>query len=175
MKSGSENGKAGFLEAFYKFTRPHTIRGTILASCACVTRVTIHCIQTQSIIEWSLLRTAVFGLMALLCGNAYIVGINQIYDVDIDKVSSHAPYPHAISARFASNAAAKSDGHVPLTVRSFPVVTPPTISPSAIPAPPSIHTSSILSPAPVPPPLLPLPPTPTTPPPPFTRILSHSV
>eukprot|EP00775_Hariotina_reticulata_P007080 gene7080-7293_t len=24
------------------------------------------------------------GLLALLCGNGYIVGINQIYDVDID-------------------------------------------------------------------------------------------
>jgi hypothetical protein len=86
MKSGEEKGKAGFLEAFYKFTRPHTIRGTILASCACVTRVTLDCIRTQSFIEWSLLRTAFFGLIALLCGNAYIVGINQIYDVDIDKV-----------------------------------------------------------------------------------------
>lgn len=87
MKSGEEKGKAGFLEAFYKFTRPHTIRGTILASCACVTRVTLDCIRTQSFIEWSLLRTAFFGLIALLCGNAYIVGINQIYDVDIDKVN----------------------------------------------------------------------------------------
>jgi 4-hydroxybenzoate polyprenyltransferase len=27
------------------------------------------------------------GLVALLCGNGYIVGINQIYDVDIDKVN----------------------------------------------------------------------------------------
>ncbi len=99
MNAGSEKGKAGFLEAFYKFTRPHTIRGTILASCACVTRVTIHCIQTQSFIEWSLLRTAVFGLIALLCGNAYIVGINQIYDVDIDKVPSRSPNPHHIHAR----------------------------------------------------------------------------
>lgn len=26
------------------------------------------------------------GLLALLLGNAFIVGINQIYDVDIDKV-----------------------------------------------------------------------------------------
>ena len=87
MNDAKENGKAGFLEAFYKFTRPHTIRGTILASCACVTRVTLHCIRTQSFIEWSLLYTALYGLIALLCGNAYIVGINQIYDVEIDKVT----------------------------------------------------------------------------------------
>ena len=27
------------------------------------------------------------GVLALLCGNGYIVGINQIYDVDIDIVN----------------------------------------------------------------------------------------
>jgi len=79
--------KSGMLAALYKFTRPHTIRGTILASCACVTRVMLKCIETQPVIEWRLLQTAFFGLVALLCGNAYIVGINQIYDVDIDKVN----------------------------------------------------------------------------------------
>ena len=84
--AGSQGSETSFLKAFYKFTRPHTIRGTILASCACVTRVTLSCIRTQPAIEWNLLRVAVIGLLALLCGNAYIVGINQIYDVDIDKV-----------------------------------------------------------------------------------------
>jgi homogentisate solanesyltransferase len=28
------------------------------------------------------------GVMALLCGNLYIVGLNQIYDIEIDKVSN---------------------------------------------------------------------------------------
>ncbi len=35
----------------------------------------------------SLISRAVLGLTALLCGNAFIVGINQIYDVQIDEVS----------------------------------------------------------------------------------------
>ena len=35
----------------------------------------------------SLVPRAALGLVALLCGNGYIVGINQIYDVDIDKVN----------------------------------------------------------------------------------------
>ena len=86
-EAAGEPQKAGMLAALYKFTRPHTIRGTILASCACVTRVMLKCIETQPVIEWRLLQTAFFGLVALLCGNAYIVGINQIYDVDIDKVN----------------------------------------------------------------------------------------
>ncbi|CAN0453375.1 unnamed protein product, partial [Hapterophycus canaliculatus] len=32
-----------------------------------------------------LVPTAALGLLSLLLGNAFIVGINQIYDVDIDK------------------------------------------------------------------------------------------
>lgn len=38
-------------------------------------------------IDWGLLPRALLGLVALLCGNGYIVGINQIYDVDIDAVN----------------------------------------------------------------------------------------
>lgn len=38
-------------------------------------------------IDWGLLPKAILGVLALLCGNGYIVGINQIYDVDIDKVN----------------------------------------------------------------------------------------
>jgi len=38
-------------------------------------------------IQWSLVPRALLGLCALLCGNGYIVGINQIYDEDIDKVN----------------------------------------------------------------------------------------
>lgn len=33
------------------------------------------------------LNSAFAGLLALLCGNGYIVGINQIYDVEIDAVN----------------------------------------------------------------------------------------
>ena len=87
--------KSGMLNALYKFTRPHTIRGTILASCACVTRVMIKCIQTQPVIEWKLLQTAMYGLVALLCGNAYIVGINQV-------PSAKKIAPHRLGAFWAA-------------------------------------------------------------------------
>ena len=39
------------------------------------------------LIDWGLLPKAVLGVLALLCGNGYIVGINQIFDDDIDKVN----------------------------------------------------------------------------------------
>lgn len=42
-------------------------------------------IENTHLIKLSLLLKAFSGLFALLCGNGYIVGINQIYDVGIDK------------------------------------------------------------------------------------------
>ena len=42
---------------------------------------------TAQYIDWNLLPRALLGVLALLCGNGYIVGINQIYDVDIDTIN----------------------------------------------------------------------------------------
>lgn len=42
-------------------------------------------IENTNLIKWSLLLKAFSGLFALICGNGYIVGINQIYDIGIDK------------------------------------------------------------------------------------------
>jgi len=42
-------------------------------------------IEHTNLIKWSLLFKAFSGLFALICGNGYIVGINQIYDISIDK------------------------------------------------------------------------------------------
>ena len=82
IQSGSLRAK---LRAFYKFTRPHTIRGTILASIAGTTRALIDTPGAISTVNWgALLPRAVVGMIALLLGNAFIVGINQIYDKDID-------------------------------------------------------------------------------------------
>ena len=58
--------------------------GTILGTTAIVTRCLL---ANPELFNLSLVPRAVLGLVALLCGNGYIVGINQIYDVDIDKVN----------------------------------------------------------------------------------------
>lgn len=42
-------------------------------------------IENTHLIKWSLVLKALSGLLALICGNGYIVGINQIYDIGIDK------------------------------------------------------------------------------------------
>ncbi len=71
------------LKILHKFSRPHTIKGTILASSMGVTRALIENPRKLSL---DLIPRALLGLTALLCGNAYIVGLNQIYDVKIDEV-----------------------------------------------------------------------------------------
>ncbi|CAG7877828.1 unnamed protein product [Brassica rapa] len=78
---------ARFQNACWRFLRPHTIRGTALGSTALVTRALI---ENTHLIKWSLVLKALSGLLALICGNGYIVGINQIYDIGIDKVNK--PY-----------------------------------------------------------------------------------
>lgn len=73
-----------FFSAFWSFLRPHTITGTTLGSLSILARAVY---ETRTIFPYgALVRQTTLGLLALLCGNGYIVGINQIYDVDIDKV-----------------------------------------------------------------------------------------
>ncbi|GAB4851482.1 Probable homogentisate phytyltransferase 2, chloroplastic [Ancistrocladus abbreviatus] len=81
------NKVSALKDACWRFLRPHTIRGTALGSIALVARALI---ENKDLIKWSLLFKAFSGLLALICGNGYIVGINQIYDIGIDKVNK--PY-----------------------------------------------------------------------------------
>jgi hypothetical protein len=74
--------------SLYKFTRPHTIRGTILASIAGTIRALVDTPGAIANAKWGyMLPRAFVGMFALLLGNAFIVGINQIYDEDIDKLN----------------------------------------------------------------------------------------
>ena len=68
------------LDAVYRFSRPHTIRGTLLA---CFTGVGRALVESPSFLPMipALLPKAILGVLALLLGNLFIVGINQIYDV----------------------------------------------------------------------------------------------
>eukprot|EP00276_Gloeochaete_wittrockiana_P010102 CAMPEP_0184666110 /NCGR_PEP_ID=MMETSP0308-20130426/60099_1 /TAXON_ID=38269 /ORGANISM="Gloeochaete witrockiana, Strain SAG 46.84" /LENGTH=361 /DNA_ID=CAMNT_0027110537 /DNA_START=132 /DNA_END=1214 /DNA_ORIENTATION=- len=82
-----------FLKAFWEFTRPHTIIGTVL-SVISVSLLSIGSAQHG----WSLFaanfKTLVprllSTLVAALSCNVFITGLNQISDVDIDKINK--PY-----------------------------------------------------------------------------------
>jgi homogentisate solanesyltransferase len=118
-ESGSVKAK---LRALYKFTRPHTIRGTILASVCGTIRALVDTPGVLMDLQWQArLPRALIGMAALLLGNAFIVGINQIYDVSIDRLNK--PFlPVAsgeMSKRFAWIAVVTSAVVGPLLVRNF--------------------------------------------------------
>ena len=96
----NEEPAKGLLGAVWKFVRPHTIRGTLLGTTAIVTR---QLLQNPELFNQALVPKALMGLLALLLGNGYIVGINQVYDVEIDKVNK--PYLPLASGELSSGTA----------------------------------------------------------------------
>ncbi len=79
---------ASTLYAFWKFSRPHTIIGTTL-SVAGIFAIARSLVGETSGAPWG---AAAIALLACLCGNVYIVGLNQLEDVDIDRVNKpHLP------------------------------------------------------------------------------------
>lgn len=82
-------------DAFYRFTRPHTVIGTAIGI------VSVSLLAIQRIADFS--STFALGLSQALIPalfmNVYIVGLNQIYDVEIDKVNK--PYLPLASGEFS--------------------------------------------------------------------------
>jgi homogentisate phytyltransferase/homogentisate geranylgeranyltransferase len=78
-----------YLYRFWKFSRPHTIIGTTLSVIAIYL---LALATTNNPINLSNLGQLLGAWLACLCGNIYIVGLNQLYDVEIDKVNKpHLP------------------------------------------------------------------------------------
>lgn len=73
-----------WLTSFWKFSRPHTIIGTSLSALALYF---ISLATTNSAITPANLEQMLAVLLACLCGNVYIVGLNQLYDIDIDRIN----------------------------------------------------------------------------------------
>jgi homogentisate phytyltransferase/homogentisate geranylgeranyltransferase len=73
-----------YLSQLWKFSRPHTIIGTTLSVFALYT---IAIATTHSPISWMSTIQLLGTWIACLLGNVYIVGLNQLYDVEIDRVN----------------------------------------------------------------------------------------
>lgn len=82
-------GKAHWLYAFWKFCRPHTIIGTSLSVLGLYLIAYAPTVGNSIALSlWQLLGSWV----ACLCGNIYIVGLNQLEDVEIDQINKpHLP------------------------------------------------------------------------------------
>jgi homogentisate phytyltransferase/homogentisate geranylgeranyltransferase len=90
---------AEWLYAFWKFSRPHTIIGTslsVLGMCLIAFDTVENAISPISASirthSYTLLPSLFLAWIACLCGNIYIVGLNQLEDVEIDKINKpHLP------------------------------------------------------------------------------------
>ncbi|AFZ50165.1 homogentisate phytyltransferase [Dactylococcopsis salina] len=73
-----------WLKSLGKFSRPHTIIGTSLS----VLALFLIAIALSNIsLNWTIFNPLIFPWTACLCGNVYIVGLNQLQDVSIDKIN----------------------------------------------------------------------------------------
>ena len=81
----------GWLYAFWKFSRPHTVIGTSLSVLGLYLIVSADA-GVASAISSAGLSQWVGSWIACLCGNVYIVGLNQLEDVEIDEINKpHLP------------------------------------------------------------------------------------
>uniref|UniRef100_A0ACD6AMP4 Uncharacterized protein n=4 Tax=Avena sativa TaxID=4498 RepID=A0ACD6AMP4_AVESA len=71
------------LRAFYEFCRPHTIYGTIIG----ITSVSLLPMKSIDDFTVTVLLGYIEALAAALCMNIYVVGLNQVFDIQIDKVN----------------------------------------------------------------------------------------
>ena len=83
-----------WLRAFWQFSRPHTIVGTSLSTLALLLIALSSSISTpaSSVSTASIVVSWLVAWIACLCGNVYIVGLNQVEDIAIDRINKpHLP------------------------------------------------------------------------------------
>ncbi|MEL4895905.1 homogentisate phytyltransferase [Crocosphaera sp. Alani8] len=85
-----------WLLSFWEFSRPHTIVGTSLSVLALYT---IALVTASDAVGFGNIKDLLIALFACLCGNVYIVGLNQLEDQEIDKINK--PYLPLASGDFS--------------------------------------------------------------------------
>lgn len=82
-----------WVSSLWKFSRPHTIIGTSLSVFAlylislATTKSAISLHEAAKPIALTNLEQMLAVWLACLCGNVYIVGLNQLWDVEIDRIN----------------------------------------------------------------------------------------
>ncbi len=85
-----------WLLSLWEFSRPHTIVGTSLSVFALYL---IALSNVENTVNFNTIKDLVIALVACLCGNVYIVGLNQLEDQKIDKINK--PYLPLASGDFS--------------------------------------------------------------------------
>ena len=89
FQSSLTSNSPSFFKSLWQFSRPHTIIGTSLSVLALYF---IALGTTEATISSSSIQTMLTVWVACLCGNVYIVGLNQLTDVEIDRINKpHLP------------------------------------------------------------------------------------
>ncbi|KAK9274853.1 hypothetical protein L1049_022107 [Liquidambar formosana] len=83
------------LNAFYRFSRPHTVIGTALS----IVSVSLLAVEKMSDFSPLFFTGVLEAIVAALLMNIYIVGLNQLSDIDIDKVNK--PYLPLASGEYS--------------------------------------------------------------------------
>ncbi|XP_042440994.1 probable homogentisate phytyltransferase 1, chloroplastic [Zingiber officinale] len=83
------------LDAFYRFSRPHTVIGTVMS----IISVSLLAVESLSDISPLFLTGLFQAVIAALFMNIYIVGLNQVFDIEIDKVNK--PYLPLASGEYS--------------------------------------------------------------------------
>ncbi len=90
----NDSAPQSWVSAFWEFSRPHTIVGTTLSVLA------LYAIaQSSRLFVNPVFLPLAFAWLACICGNIYIVGLNQLEDVEIDKINK--PYLPIASGVFS--------------------------------------------------------------------------
>ncbi|MEO1620525.1 MAG: homogentisate phytyltransferase [Cyanobacteria bacterium J06632_3] len=80
-----------WLQAFWQFSRPHTIVGTSFSTVALLA-IALAAVELDSAVWLVALSSWLVAWIACLCGNVYIVGLNQVEDIAIDRINKpHLP------------------------------------------------------------------------------------
>ncbi|XP_048447908.1 homogentisate phytyltransferase 1, chloroplastic-like isoform X2 [Pyrus x bretschneideri] len=83
------------IDAFYRFSRPHTVIGTALS----IISVSLLAVKNLSDLSPLFFTGVLEAVVAALFMNIYIVGLNQLSDIDIDKVNK--PYLPLASGEYS--------------------------------------------------------------------------
>lgn len=75
--------KGGPLNLLWRFSRPHTMIGSAL----CIPALTLYAAPAGALLPRPLLLGSLYALPAALMMNLYITGLNQLLDIEIDKVN----------------------------------------------------------------------------------------
>jgi homogentisate phytyltransferase / homogentisate geranylgeranyltransferase len=77
-----------WIDAFWKFSRPHTIIGTSLSTVG-LAIIALAAMSKEAVIDHpeAVVLLILKALIPCLCANIYIVGLNQLEDVEIDQIN----------------------------------------------------------------------------------------